>query len=206
MYSHRHTSAITTSFGSSFFSACVARCTIPFSIQASVACSSFFSGNPNNMTAATPAACAARASSTAWSTERLNTPGIELTSLRTFTPGHTNNGSTNCSGANRVSRTIARNSGVLRKRRILVMGNAMASIKSACRWFGKIVFGSVSGRIQNTFGIVQIGGNKCCILAEIFRWCRGSVSFIVTSKDYWSNFHADVGITRLAVDYEEQDL
>ena len=51
----------------------------------------------------------------------------------------------------------------------------------------------------NTFGIVQIGGNKCCILAEIFRWCRGPVSFIVTSKDYWSNFHADVGTTRLAL-------
>ena len=40
---------------------------------------------------------------TASSTERLNTPGIERTSLRTPSPGHTNNGYTNASGVSRVS-------------------------------------------------------------------------------------------------------
>ena len=49
-----------------------------------------------------------RASCTASSTDRLNTPGIDDTSRRTPSPSQTNSGSMNMSGDSRVSRTSAR--------------------------------------------------------------------------------------------------
>ena len=92
MYSHRHTSPMISRSGTSLLMARAARCTIPSSAQAPVATSSFFSGSPKRMTAGTPSAWVSRASCTAWSTERLKTPGMERTSLRTPDPGQMNMG------------------------------------------------------------------------------------------------------------------
>ena len=92
MYSHRHTSPIIISSGSSRFSARAACCTIPFSSHAPVAASSFFSGRPNKITAGMPSPCASRASFTSSSTERFATPGIDETGLRTPLPGQANKG------------------------------------------------------------------------------------------------------------------
>ena len=92
IYSHRHTSPMIISLETSRLIARAACCTIPSSAHAPVANSSFFSGSPNKIIAGTPSECACRASFTASSTERLKTPGIERTSLRTPSPGQTNMG------------------------------------------------------------------------------------------------------------------
>ena len=49
MYSHRHTSVITTSPGTSYFKVRTARCTTPFSAYAPLARSSFTAGMPNKI-------------------------------------------------------------------------------------------------------------------------------------------------------------
>ena len=92
MYSHRQTSPISSIPGTSLFNARAARWTMPSSAQAPVAVSSFVSGKPNKIRAFTPSAKASRASFTASSTERLNTPGMEPMGLRTPSPGQINKG------------------------------------------------------------------------------------------------------------------
>src|SRR5581483_5985682 len=125
MYSHKQTSPMTTRSGNSLLIARDACCTIPSSAQAPVATSSLLSGRPNRMMAGTPSECASRASLTASSTDRLYTPGMERTSLRTPSPGHTNMGYTSPSGDNCVSRTMDRKASVRRNRLSRVTGNAI---------------------------------------------------------------------------------
>ena len=76
-----------------------------------------------------PSACAAAASLTASSTDRLQTPGIEGTSRRTPSPSQTNSGSTNMSGDSRVSRTSARIDAERRSRR-----SRRVSFSDVCVW------------------------------------------------------------------------
>ena len=92
MYSHRQTSPMISMLGNLPLDR--ARRLLHDSVvaQAPVATSSFFSGSRTRSPTDTPSDRASRASFTASSTERLNTPGIERTSLRTPSPGQTNRG------------------------------------------------------------------------------------------------------------------
>ena len=99
MYSHRQTSPISSRPGTSRLMARVAFCTMPSSAHAPVAISSLVSGSPNRITLGMPSAFTSAHSFTASSMERLNTPGMERTSLRTPSPGQTNSGYTKPSGA-----------------------------------------------------------------------------------------------------------
>jgi hypothetical protein len=57
--------------------------------------------------------------------ERLKTPGIELISFRTPSPGQMNKGKINAPGSRWVSRTSERIGSLLRKRRSRVTGYSM---------------------------------------------------------------------------------
>ncbi len=65
---------------------------MPSLAYAPLACSSFSAGSPKSSSPPIPSAAHASASFTASSTERLKTPGIELTSLRTPSPGQRKSG------------------------------------------------------------------------------------------------------------------
>ena len=94
VYSHRQTSAISTSFlaASVFFSARSPCCTMPNSSHAPEPCTSLVSGSPKSSSPPSPSCAASSASRTASSMERLKTPGMELTSRRTPSPGQMNKG------------------------------------------------------------------------------------------------------------------
>ena len=87
------------------------------------------------MTLLTPSACAAAASFTASSTERLKTPGIDGTSRRTPSPSQTKSGSMNMSGESRVSRTSARMVAVRRRRR-----RRRVMVRAAGAWVRVMIF------------------------------------------------------------------
>ena len=69
VYSHRHTSPITSSWGTARLSARAARCTIPCSSYASEPVASFACGIPNRITPPRPSCCARSASFTSSSTD-----------------------------------------------------------------------------------------------------------------------------------------
>ena len=92
VYSHRHTSVITTRSGTSRLIARIADCTGASGSAASDPVSSLLSGTPKSRTPRTPSARAAAASLTASSTESWKTPGIESTSRRTPSPSQTKSG------------------------------------------------------------------------------------------------------------------
>jgi hypothetical protein len=117
VYSHMHTSVITTSPGTCSFSARTARGMIPASSYAPDPTASFFSGTPKRITERTPASYPACASATSSSTESWNTPGIDFTGVWTFLPGTAKSGQTRSSGARVVSRTRLRRASVRRMRR-----------------------------------------------------------------------------------------
>src|SRR5262249_52000235 len=72
-----------------------------------------------------PRACADSHSLIIWSTESWKLPGMEEISLRTPSPGTTNNGRMNCDGARWVSRTSRRIDSETRSRRLRWMGKDM---------------------------------------------------------------------------------
>ena len=120
VYSHRHTSAISTKLSSARFALnrrnpC---CTMPASSHAPVAASSFSAGSPNSSSPPTPSAALRSASRSASSSDRLNTPGIDPIGRRTPSPGTRNSGEISCPGSSRVSRTRLRIASVRRIRRI----------------------------------------------------------------------------------------
>ena len=69
VYSQKQASAATASWGASFLIWRMACWTTPLSLQASDPTASFLPGTPNSMTPETPMSAAARAASTALSTE-----------------------------------------------------------------------------------------------------------------------------------------
>src|SRR5438874_451874 len=128
VYSHRHTSVMTTSSGCASLIARTASCTTPSSSYAPDPCSSFSAGMPKSRTDGMPSACATPASSTACEIERRSTPGIASIGVRLSVPSSTNRGRTRCAGVSSVSRTIPRRRPVRRSLRIRVAGNAMRSV------------------------------------------------------------------------------
>ena len=125
VYSHRHTSVITSSSGCACLIAAVASCTTPSSSHAPEPCSSFSAGTPNSITAAMPSAAASRASSTAAATDRRSTPGIVAIGSRAVPASATNIGSTRRSAVSSVSRTSPRSEADARSLRMRVCGNAI---------------------------------------------------------------------------------
>ncbi len=95
VYSHRQTSAIITSESSDllFLQRPQGRLRdAVVGIRTADPFSSFSAGNPKSNNPPNPSFAAACASFTASSTERLKTPGIDATGLRTPSPGQTNTG------------------------------------------------------------------------------------------------------------------
>ena len=126
VYSHRHTSVITTSSGRASLMARTASWTTPSSSNAPEACSSLCDGMPNSSTAGTPSSCASAASSTAWEIDSRSMPGIASIGVRLSVPSSTNIGWTRCDGVSSVSRTMSRSRPVRRSRRMRVAGKAIA--------------------------------------------------------------------------------
>ena len=116
IYSHKQTSVITNSCGSSFFSKRTVCCTMPLAAYAPEALASFLSGIPNNNMAGTPISWALAASRANSSGESWKTPGIAEMGRRSLRPGRTNNGRTNWPALSWVSRTNCRNTGDCRSR------------------------------------------------------------------------------------------
>ena len=123
VYSHRHTSPITSSSGTARFTARAACCTTPCSSYASEPVASFAAGKPKRMIPPRPSRCARSASLTTSSTDVWYTPGSRATSRRTALPWHTNSGHTSCEGTRCVSCTSRRSAAVRRSRRIRRIGN-----------------------------------------------------------------------------------
>src|SRR6266853_222445 len=121
VYSQRQTSVMSTSSGKRGRSTRSARCTIPSSSQAPVACSSFSSGSPKRITAWTPSRTRSSTSRTTSSTVYRAIPG---SSLCRSDSGATKSGITNWSRLSRVSRTRARSVGFRRKRRSRTSGKS----------------------------------------------------------------------------------
>ena len=95
VYSHRHTSPISTSFFPAldrFRARSALLHDARHRPRLRSPCSSFDAGNPNSSSPATPSPATSSASFTASSTERLNTPGIEPMGLRTPSPGQMKRG------------------------------------------------------------------------------------------------------------------
>jgi len=92
VYSQKQTSVITIRSGTASLTARTAVWTIPRGEYASLPSGSFFAGMPKRRMAGMFSWRTSRASLTSWSTERVNTPGIEGTSRRRFLPGATNSG------------------------------------------------------------------------------------------------------------------
>ena len=86
VYSHRHTSVITSRSGCAALIARVASWTTPSSSQAPEPCASLAAGRPNSSTAGMPSAAASPASSTAWSIERWSMPGMVGIGVRLSLP------------------------------------------------------------------------------------------------------------------------
>ena len=127
VYSHRHTSVITSRSGTLSFTARTACCTMPSSAQASEPRGSFSAGIPNSSTAGMPMPAASLHSLISSSTERRCWPGIEPIGSRTPRPCVTNSGYTKSSTARAVSRTILRRSAFSRNRRGRNIGCAITS-------------------------------------------------------------------------------
>src|SRR5687768_8074943 len=87
---------------------------------------------PKRITERTPALRADSDSRRISSTESWNTPGMELTGLRTFFPGRAKSGRTKRASRREVSATKSRSAGVARRRRK--------------RWTGKVPVGSCMRR------------------------------------------------------------
>ena len=126
MYSHKQTSPMIVSLGTSRLIARAARCTMPSSAHAPVATSSFFSGSPNKIMPPKPKRLSFSRFFHHLIHRKVKYPRHGAsTSLRTPSPGHTNNGYTKFSGASRVSRTSDRSCSFWRRRRSRVVGKAI---------------------------------------------------------------------------------
>ena len=133
VYSHRHTSVITTRSGDASFSTRTARCTMPSGSYPSEPTSSFTAGSPNSSTAGIPSDRSSAASPASWSSDRWNCPGIDEISSRTPSPCFTKSGYTKSRGSSRVSRTSERRASVRRRRRKRAnsAGNVRVTIKTS---------------------------------------------------------------------------
>ena len=87
VYSHRHTSVITSSSGSASLIARVAICTMPSSSHAPEPSPSLWSGMPNSRTAGMPACSSSPASSTSAEIDSRSTPGIASIGCATIEAG-----------------------------------------------------------------------------------------------------------------------
>ena len=133
VYSHRHTSVITSSSGTAALSARTHSCTTPSSSHAEEPCASFSAGIPNSSTAAIPSRAASRASSTAAEIDSRAGPAAPRGRTRPPRPAEdrrtggssTNSGSTSCPARSSVSRTSPRSAEDARSLRIRVWGNAI---------------------------------------------------------------------------------
>ena len=133
VYSHRHTSVITSSCGSACLIARVASCTTPSSSHAPDPRSSLDAGIPNSITAAIPSRATSCASATLSLSDRRSTPGIVAIGERparapaaSCSCALTNSGSTSDPARRSVSRTRPRRPSLARSLRMRVCGNAIA--------------------------------------------------------------------------------
>ena len=108
VYSHRHTSVITSICGTCRLISHVSRWTAAASFHASEPTASFVSGMPNSSTARRPASAQRRTVSIAASTECWYCPGMEAISLRSPVPSRTNSGAISSSRHRRTPASISR--------------------------------------------------------------------------------------------------